>query len=427
MCNCDNHHDIDAELDRILGGSLSRRTFLRSAAAGSLVAGTGLAAPGSLLAAQPDLEDADPDVSDFDGVVRIGYIPITDAAALLVAHSEGYFEDEGLEVAEPELIRGWSPLIESFAANRFNLVHLLKPIPLWMRYQNNFPAKIMSWAHTNGSAVVTGRHVEVNDFSDMGGMSVAVPYWYSMHNVVMQMALRDAGLKPVIKDQGADLAEDEVNLMLMPPPDMPPALAARSIDAFIVAEPFNAAGEMLAHGNLLRFTGDIWKNHPCCVVCMNEELTDREPEWTQKTMNAVVRAQGHIQDNKKEIAHLLSRDGKGYLPMPSEVVERAMTNYADDTTYTESGAIRHADWGNGRIDFSPWPYPSATKMLVGAMNETLVGGDTTFLSGLDPEEVADDLVNYEFVEKAMEKHTAWHDAPGVDMDSPFAREEVVKL
>jgi NitT/TauT family transport system substrate-binding protein len=414
MCNCD-HHDQDHELDHLLGSTLSRRGFLRGAAA--IGAAGALANPANLFAQTPE---------PFDGVVKIGYIPITDAAALLVAHSEGYFQDEGLEVADPTLIRGWSPLIESFTANRFNLVHLLKPIPLWMRYQNGFPVKIMSWAHINGSAVVTGRHVEVNSFADLGGKSVAVPFWYSMHNVVLQMALRDAGLVPVIKDQGSNLAANEVNLMIMPPPDMPPALAARSIDAYIVAEPFNAAGELLAQGKLLRFTGDIWKNHPCCVICMNETLTQSQPEWTQKVMNAVVRAQGHIQDNKKEVAHMLSRDGKRYLPMPANVVERAMTVY-DLPEYFENGAIRHTEWGNGRIDFSPWPYPSATKMLVGAMNETLVGGDTTFLAGLDPEHVANDLVDYDFVKIAMDKYPAWQTAPGVDMNSPYAREEVVVL
>lgn len=426
MCNCDNHHHIDCELDELMERPLfSRRRFLQASAATGLVGATSLVAPGSLLAATPEIEA--PARVDFDGVVRIGYIPITDAAALLVAHAEGYFQDEGLEVADPTLIRGWSPLIEGFAANRFNLVHLLKPIPLWMRYQNDFPVKIMSWAHTNGSAVVTGRHVEVNEFADLGGKSVAVPYWYSMHNVVLQMALRDAGLTPVIRDQGARLEADEVNLMIMPPPDMPPALAARSIDAYIVAEPFNAAGELLARGNVLRFTGDIWKNHPCCVVCMNEQLVDREPEWSQKVMNAVVRAQGHIQDNKGEIARMLSRDGKAYLPMPAAVVERAMTLYSGNSDYTDSGAIRNADWGNGRIDFSPWPYPSATRMLVEAMNETLVGGDKRFLEGLNPQAVADDLVDYDLVRLAMEKYPAWQNAPGVDMDSPFSREEVIAL
>ena len=51
------------------------------------------------------------------------------------------------------------------------------------------------------------------------------------------------------------IAADEVNLQIMPPPDMPPALAAKKIDAFIAVEPFNAA-VAFAGGKMLRFTGE---------------------------------------------------------------------------------------------------------------------------------------------------------------------------
>ena len=100
---------------------------------------------------------------------------------------------------------------------------------------------------------------------------------------------------------------------------MPPALAAKKIDAFIVAEPFNAAGELLAGGKMLRFTGDIWRNHPCCVVCMNELQVTKNPEWSQKVMNAIVKAQVYSQENKQEVARLLSKDGEKYLPMKAKV------------------------------------------------------------------------------------------------------------
>ena len=179
--------------------------------------------------------------------------------------------------------------------------------------------------------------------------------------------MRSAGLKPVIKDQKAALAKDEVNLMIMPPPDMPPALAARKIDAFIVAEPFNAFGEMKAGGKVLRFTGDMWKNHPCCVICMNEKTVAKKPAWTQKVMNAIVRAQVYAQENKAEVAMMMSRDGRKYLPMPGKAVVRAMTMY-DEDKYARPEAIRNkAEFANGRIDFSPYPYPSATKLIVNAM------------------------------------------------------------
>lgn len=415
MCKtCD-----DWKLHRIPNGTphgtpVSRRRTLDLLAAGGLAA---------LLAGMPGGAAR----AAADEKLRIGYLPITDATALLVAHAKGFYRDEGLDVEEPQLMRGWSPLVESFAAGKFNLVHLLKPIPVWMRYNNNVPVKIMAWAHTNGSAIVVGKDSGIDGFQDLGGKQVAVPYWYSMHNIVLQMALRAAGVKAVIKNDGEALAPDECNLQILAPPDMPPALAAKKIHAYIVAEPFNAAGELKAGGRILRFTGDIWKNHPCCVVCMHEADTRQRPEWTQRVLNAVVRAEIYSSQNKKEVAHLLSRDGKGYLPMPVDVVERAMTFY-DEAAYAQPKAIQNkAAWGNGRIDFQPWPYPSATKLIVEALNQTVVGGDRSFLAKLDPETVARDLVDYGFVRRALDRYPEWRNDPSVNAADPFARTELVAL
>jgi NitT/TauT family transport system substrate-binding protein len=390
----------------------TRRDTLDLLAKGGLAAALGAGLAGSARAAAP-----------ADDVVRIGYLPITDATALLVAHAKGFFEAEGLKSEKPVLIRSWSSLVEGFAARKFNLVHLLKPIPVWMRYNNQFPVKILAWAHTNGSGLVVGDHTDVKDFSELGGTRIAVPYWYSMHNIVLQYGLREVGLKPVITD-GA-IAGDEVALQILPPPEMPAALSAKKIDAYIVAEPFNALGEIKAKARMLRFTGDIWKNHPCCVVAAHESDTIERPEWTQKVVNAIVKAQIYTSQNKAEIAHLISKDGNRALPMPAKVVLKAMTDYGD--SYVDSGAIRHRDWGNGRIDFQPWPYPSATKLIVEAMSKTLVSGDTIFLKDLDPEFVAKDLVDYRFVREALDANPSWTDDPSVDREAPFERKEVLSL
>ena len=393
---------------------VSRREVLDYFAAGGLAA---LAAtlPSAVRAAEADDE------------VRIGYLPITDAAALLVAHAKGYFEAEGLKVAKPTLVRGWAEISEGFAARRFNLVHLLNPVPVWMRYNNKIPAKIMAWGHTNGSGIVVGHHTSIKSFADLGGTQIAVPFWYSNHNIMLQMALRAAGVKAVIKPQGAKLASDECNLQVMAPPEMTAGLAARKIDGYIVAEPFNALGELKARARMLRFTGDIWKNHPCCVITMHEDITTKRPEWTQKIINAIVRAEFYAAENREEVAKLLSADGKGYLPVPDAVVDRAM-NYYDISVYGPTHAIEHAaEWHNHRIDFQPWPYPSATELVVDAMNKTVVAGDTTFLKGLDPKFVAKDLVNYDHVRAALAKYPDWAKRAGANPDDPYHREEVIAI
>ena len=419
MCQYCNPNNPMSHHDYVFNPQKGRREFILDsmAAAGGLTAAMGgLTMPSQVMASD----------KPFDEVVKIGYLPITDASALLVAHGMGFFEEEGLKVDKPTLIRGWSPLIEGFAAHKFNLVHFLKPIPVWMRYNNNFPVKITGWAHTNGSGLVVGKHTGVEKFEQLGGMQVAVPYWYSMHNIVLQMALKNAGLEPVIQDQKDPLKPNQVNLQIMPPPDMPPALAAKKIDAYIVAEPFNAAGEVLAGGKMLRFTGDIWKNHPCCVVCMHDEHTEKQKEWSQKVMNAVVRGAMYAQENKEEVAKMLSREGKRYLPMKAKVVLKAMTDYSP-ANYQTPDAIKHEDWDVGRIDFNPYPYPSATKFIIDELKQTLVTGDTTFLQSLDTDFVVNDLVNYDFVKNAMDKYDVWSKVKGVDPANPLQRQEVFEL
>jgi NitT/TauT family transport system substrate-binding protein len=62
------------------------------------------------------------------------------------------------------------------------------------------------------------------------------------------------------------------------------------------------------------------------------------------------------------------------------------------------------------------------------MNETVVAGETTFLEGLDPEFVANDLVNYDYVKAALEKYSEWKADPSVAGGAdPYTREEIFKL
>ena len=406
--------DYDPRFQSVLGTGVDRRAFLKLGAA---------AAMGGMLPSRVFAK------KQWDPVVRIGYIPITDAAALLVAHEMGFFKKQGIDSVRPTLIRGWSPLVEAFSAHRFNLTHMLIPIPIWMRYNNKFPVKITAWDHTNGSAIIVGKDSGIQSPKDFGGKQFAIPYWYYIHNIVSQMIMKEAGIKPVIRPQNAKLAPDECNFLVLEPPSMPPALAAKTIDGYCVAEPFNALGEIKAGGKVLRFTGDVWKGHPCCVVVMHEDdaMDPERAAWAQGVHNAIVEAQIYLAQNREAMAEMLSRDGKKYLPVPKEVVKRAMLFY-NPAYYDNPVAIKHTDWKQDRIDFQAWPYPSATKRVVTELSKTVVTGDDAFLKGLTPEHVATDLVNYTYVKKALEANPAWRDDASVPKTGdPFTRTEVIEL
>jgi NitT/TauT family transport system substrate-binding protein len=396
---------------------IHRRDFLRTGAA----VGAGALA-GALPFPAVHAEPAEP--------VRIGYLPITDATPLLIAHARGYFQDEGLRVEKPVRIRDWSTLSESFLSGKFNLVHLLLPIPIWMRYKLKAPARVMAWDHTNGSALTVAGDSAIRGFADLGGKQIAVPYWYSMHNVILQLGLRTVGLKPVIRPQTAPLKPDEVNLFVLPPPEMPVSLAAGKIDGFIVAEPFNAFAEARINARVMRFTGDIWKNHPCCVVVMNDALTRSRPVFTQKVLNAVVRAQQWTSENPEAAARLLSPAGGNYLPAPEPVLRRVFTGYANIPEYTAGDPprpIHHPEWNIGRIGFQPYPYPSATRFILSELSRARVEGDIGFLETLGRDAAAADLVDDGFVKSAI-RTVGWpRKFDGPDFASPWVREEIVAL
>ncbi|MBM4434694.1 MAG: ABC transporter substrate-binding protein, partial [Chloroflexi bacterium] len=351
--------------------------------------------------------------------VKIGYLPITDASALLLAHARGLYAEEGLQ-AETVLFRGWSQIAEAFMARQVNVAHLLMPMTVWMRHALHYPVKVVAWAHTNGSALTVAK--DVGTYADLRGKTVAVPFWYSIHNVVLQLGLAKAGVKPILPAEGG---ADGVKLVVMAPPDMPAALANRSIAGYIVAEPFNAAGEVLAGGKILRFTGDVWKDHACCVVVMHEEDLRERPEWSRRVLTAVVKAQRWARENTAEAARLLSKDGKGYIALGADVVTRAMTHY-DLAEYGPSGAIRHADWGARRLAFQPFPYPSYTSELVRRLRTTKVEGDRAFLEALDPAFAARDLVDERPVRLAYEA-SGGPTAFGVETARAFTREEVIDV
>lgn len=377
-------------MDECCNGHVSRRDWLKLA---SLFTAGG-AAP--LLAAGAARAQAEPDAP-----VRIGYLPITDAAPLLVAHNNGLFEAEGLRVEKPVLMRSWPQVIEAFLAGQVNVIHLLSPMTVWARYGSQVPAKVVAWNHMSGSGITVAP--SIGGVADLGGQTVAVPFWYSIHNIMLQHLLKSHGLTPVLRKSGA-LGAQEVRLVIMAPADMPPALAAGQVAGYIVAEPFNAVAENLKVGKILRFTGDIWQNHACCLVTMHERDLQQRPEWSQKVVNAIVKAQLWTRSHRAEAAQLLSKDGPNrYTPHPLPALQKVLTPPASDReVYLASKAIIHPQWKDERIAFQPYPYPSYMEELVRRMKTTQIEGSAEFLGQLDPAQVARELIDDRYVRQAIE-------------------------
>jgi NitT/TauT family transport system substrate-binding protein len=295
-----------------------------------------------------------------------------------------------------------------------------------MRYNNKNPVKIVAWAHTNGSAISIGKDSEIKSFAGLGNKKIAVPYWYSMHNVILQLACRLNNLEPFIEPQDK-MKPNQVNLVLLPPSEMPAALSAKKIDGFIVAEPFNALAEEKIEAKILRFTGDIWQNHPCCVVVVNEKFIKNDSLMLQKAVNAVVRAEDWILKNRNETAKILSKEGMNYIPYEEKILKRVFLGY-DKERYHNAipQGIKHLDWAVDRIGFQPYPYPSATEFIFEEMKKTLVAGNKSFLNNYKADFVTGDLIDTSFVEKAI-KQLGSSSFKNLDFSKKIIREEIIDL
>src|SRR5690606_16087928 len=150
---------------------MTRRDFLRMSALTSAAAASPLLFAGDAMAQN---------FKGDDQPVKIGYLPITDAAPLLVAHGRKLFEQQGLKVETPRLFRSWAQITEAVVAGQVNVIHMLSPATLWVRYGSKFPAKVVAWNHINGSALTVQN--EINSVPELGGKTVAIPFWYSIHN-----------------------------------------------------------------------------------------------------------------------------------------------------------------------------------------------------------------------------------------------------
>ncbi|WP_144205796.1 ABC transporter substrate-binding protein [Mycobacterium tilburgii] len=366
-----------------------RLLTFRSALTGAVA----LAAAGGLAGLADLARAATVDRTNTSGQLRIGYLPITDAAPLLIAHSACLYQPGVVSSARPVLFRSWASLAEAFVTWQVDAVHMLMPTALQLRFLLGSAVRVLSWNHTNGSALTVAPHI--TDLGQLPAPKSRSRSGGSIHNIILQELLRTHDLVPVVRRSAARSART-VELIVMSPTGMVPALANRSISGYVVADPFNAMAQVRKIGRVHTFLGDVWRDRACCVVLANQDLIDNRPQAAASLVNSIVLAQQRINADRVAAAAKLSTGG--YLPQPVPAIKTALTYLAQDYRFA------HPDWQPQRLGFQPFPFPSFTRRLVEAMHDTVVDGDRQFLSRLDPATAHVQLVDDTFVRTALTAH-----------------------
>jgi ABC-type nitrate/sulfonate/bicarbonate transport system substrate-binding protein len=274
--------------------------------------------------------------------VHIGFIPLVDAAALIVAVDKGFTAAEGLDVT---LVRevSWSNVRDKLNIGLFDAAHLLAPVaiasslgighvkvpiaaPFNLGLNGNaitvspaLHAAIM--AEIDGdrfdpmaTALALSRVVATRRKSGAEPLTFGMTFPFSTHNYQLRFWMAAGGVDP----------DEDVRLVVLPPPYMVDSLASGQIDGFCVGAPWNSIAVDRGVGHIMHFVADILVRAAEEVLAVRQNWSDKNPEVVAALIRATFRAAEFIEQphNRAETARLLARPER--IGVDAEVIQRTL-------------------------------------------------------------------------------------------------------
>ncbi|WP_339692882.1 CmpA/NrtA family ABC transporter substrate-binding protein [Celeribacter baekdonensis] len=269
--------------------------------------------------------------------VSVGFIPLVDAAPLIVAQEMGFAAEEGINLALKPA-PSWASLRDMLSFGQVEAAHMLSPIPVATALGlGGAGAKLsaVSVLSVNGNVIGVSNTLAARlrdqghdfGFTDAykagtalikaakGRLRIGVPFPFSMHAELLYYWLSALGLP----------APQSVDIRTVPPPLMADAMEAGDIDAFCVGEPWGSQAVENGVGQLLLPGSAIWSCAPEKVLAVRSDWAEQESALMGRLIRAVWRAGRWLgePDSRMLTSELLSRSE--YLDLPSEMLERALS------------------------------------------------------------------------------------------------------
>jgi NitT/TauT family transport system ATP-binding protein len=274
--------------------------------------------------------------------LRIGFIPLADAAALIVAVDKGFAAAEGLDVT---LVRevSWSNVRDKLNIGMFDAAHLLAPVaiasslglghvkvpivaPFNLGINGNaitvspaLHAAIMSEIEGDpfdpmATALALSRVVAARRKSGAEPLTFGMTFPFSTHNYQLRFWMAAGGVDP----------DEDVRLVVLPPPYMVDSLANGHVDAFCVGAPWNSVAVDLGVGHILHFVADILVRAVEKVLAVRQDWSEKNPQVLAALVRAHDRAADFIEQpqNRAETARILGAPER--IGIDAEVIQRTL-------------------------------------------------------------------------------------------------------
>jgi NitT/TauT family transport system ATP-binding protein len=289
--------------------------------------------------------------------LHIGFIPLVDAAALIVAVDKGFTVAEGLDVT---LVRevSWSNVRDKLNIGLFDAAHLLAPVAI---------ASSLGLGHVkvpivapynlglNGNAITVSPALHAALMAEIDGdpfdpmatalalarvvasrrkrgeepLTFGMTFPFSTHNYQLRFWMAAGGVDP----------DEDVRLVVLPPPYMVDSLANGHVDAFCVGAPWNSIAVDHGVGYILHFVSDILARAAEKVLAVRRDWSEKNPQLVAALIRAHDRAAQFIEDpnNRAEVAGILARPER--IDVTAELIQRTLDGRLK---ISPDGAIRQS-------------------------------------------------------------------------------------
>ena len=292
--------------------------------------------------------------------VKIGFIPLTDCASVVMASVLGFDKKYGVKII-PTKEASWAGVRDKLVNGELDMAHVLYGLVYGVHLGIGGPKKDMSVLmsiNNNGQAISLSKALADKGAVDgptLAKLMAANPREYTFagtfptgtHAMWMHYWLAAAGINPV---KGA-------KLITVPPPQMVANMRVGSMDGFCVGEPWNHRTIMEGIGITANTTQDIWKDHPEKVLGTTAEFTQKHPNTARAVMMAVLEASRWIDAsmaNKLKMAEVVAK--KSYINTNVDVInQRILGRYQNGLGKTWDDPNHMKFFSDGAVNF---PYLS---------------------------------------------------------------------
>lgn len=331
----------------------SRRQFLRQAAGAA--AGTALFTQlghGGVWAAGSDA----PEKKE----VRIGFIPLTDCASVVMASVLGLDKKYGVTIV-PSKEASWAGVRDKLVNGELDFAHVLYGLVYGLHLGVGGPKKdmaVLMGLNQNGQAITLSKALADKGAVDGPSLAKAMaqnPRDYTFagtfptgtHAMWMHYWLAAAGINPL---SGA-------KLITVPPPQMVANMRVGNMDGFCVGEPWNHRAIMDGIGITANTTQDIWKDHPEKVLGATGDFANQSPNTCRAVIMAILEAGRWIDaslQNKLKMAETVAQ--KSYINTSVDAInQRILGRYQNGLGKTWDDPHHMKFFNDGAVNF---PYLS---------------------------------------------------------------------